>query len=210
MVVLKLKNHRHTDNLLTHSDPVLTFSKPDLQNSAANYLYHYDRDSYQDTGQRGSSKGRAKASIRRSNAEVNTDYMSGYNDAYGQSYVTAYGQNYGPANEVMGGTILNGLANVLGGNGNNNGGCCDLVVEPLTLLSLMGFIMLATIFLNSQISALASGRRRRRGHGLRSRRTATRWIAMGESVHFSVLAPSSGGLWQFVLVRKKAFSSSDG
>lgn len=40
--------------------------------------------------------------------------------------------------------------------------CCPLVVDPLTVISLIGFIAAATGFLNTQITMLLRKKRRRR------------------------------------------------
>ena len=41
--------------------------------------------------------------------------------------------------------------------------CCPLVVDPLTLIALIGFIAAATAFLNIQITMILTGKRRKRG-----------------------------------------------
>ena len=80
---------------------------------------------------------------------------------YADEDLTSYPVNYDyygyyqRNGESMGGTILTGLGNVLSlGSSSSNNGCCDLVVDPFTLLSLMMVIALGTAFLQSQISGI--------------------------------------------------------
>ena len=50
----------------------------------------------------------------------------------------------------------------MGGYSGGYGDCCPLVVDPLTLAALLGFIAAATAFLNTVITMNIMGRRKRR------------------------------------------------
>jgi len=119
----------------------------------------------------------------------NTEYLAeGVYDDYGTGLRIAGGSGGGAGGG--GHAAVNRIAEDRSGYGHGHYGkieCCDLVVDPLTFLALLGGIAGGTAFLNVAITMNINKRRRRRRNALpegastkTSDLNASHWIAEGK------------------------------
>ena len=75
-----------------------------------------------------------------------------------------YGENTNSHNNRIGNYGDNSRIDAYGAHNGYGGDCCDLVVDPLTFIALVGFIALATYFLQQfiEMSMLEMMRRKKR------------------------------------------------